>query len=248
VHLVPPPPKETQRVFFNRTELLGWEDIWVNPKGRTQLQLKLNLCHVWNRKQAMLVARLDPWFSCNQNGISHLSIWNPKSRGAHIKYARWFQTCHSIRVFHPPQPTQGLTIHAILALGLKVHKCWRWVLKFHAYFALGLNFFAYLALGCSQFYILYLCISIYISYIFIDIGVFYLTIKLWPNLVCWKWHVLKEPKPLSKKAMLTIRIRLWFWLDLEKPMLMFKKPKPIPKRLGPPWCICLESSDPSVKC
>lgn len=79
LHLLPPPPKETQRVFFNRTELLGWADIWANPKDTTQLHLKLNMCHVWNRKQAMLVASLDPWFSSNQNGISHLSIWNPKN-------------------------------------------------------------------------------------------------------------------------------------------------------------------------
>jgi hypothetical protein len=79
LHLLPPPPKETQRVFFNRMELLGWEDIWANPKDTTQLHLKLSLCHVWNRKQVMLVASLDPWFSSNQNGISHLSIWNPKN-------------------------------------------------------------------------------------------------------------------------------------------------------------------------
>jgi len=73
------PQKKLEEFFSTDRKLLGWEDIWANPKDTTQLHLKLSLCHVWNRKQAMLVTSLHPWFSSNQNGISHLSIWNPKN-------------------------------------------------------------------------------------------------------------------------------------------------------------------------
>jgi len=85
-----------------------------------------------------------------------------------------FCTCCSVRVFQPPQQTQGLTTHAILALGLKVHK----------YLALGFKIYAYLALGCSQFCISYLCIfkNIYFISLHPYVG-FHLTIKFWPNLV-----------------------------------------------------------------
>jgi hypothetical protein len=72
-------PLHPQKKLEELMELLGWEDIWANPKDTTQLHLKLNMCHVWNRKQAMLVASLGPWFLSNQNGISYLSIWNPKN-------------------------------------------------------------------------------------------------------------------------------------------------------------------------
>ncbi len=46
----------------------------------------------------------------------------------------------------------------------------------------------------------------YVSYIFIHMGGFHLTIKLWPkSVLCWKCHLFKEPRPLSKKAKLMIK-------------------------------------------
>jgi hypothetical protein len=106
-------------------------------------------------------------------------------------------------------------------------------IKVHAYLALGLKTYAYLALGCSQFCISYLCILWkYISYVFIHIGGFLLTIKLWPNsVVCWKWHVFKESRLTRKRPMQPMKKSRWPKKNPRHPRKKVMSPMKKPRQL-----------------